>query len=1169
MNQTRFVITSLKHYWRTNLAVLLGVIAATAVITGALIVGDSVRASLQQMTFDRLGEIDFVVSGHRFFREQLTTEIANSPDLPDEIKNIAPALVLRGSLTRQQTDQHQRVGQVNTFGINEQLWSMLEHNGIEPPTGDDAILNAQVAQQLQAKVGDEITLWIELPSAIPRDSLLGEKEEQSVEITLTVKSILDESTNAGRLALMPDQQLPLDLFVSLSNLQKALDLDEIKASRREPKSRPARINSMFFSTNKNVNATSYAAIKTAETLESILKSSLTLADLNLKIAPNEPFKYLSLESEQMILDPEIEQAGFAAAQSLKLTTSPVMVYIANEISQPSPKQQDSKPLFSMYSIVAGVDFSERAPFGPFQFQGKKPKLPLKENEIVLNQWLAEDLKTKVSQTIRMTYHTVGSRGELPESEKTFTVRGIVALEGTPAADRKLTPDMDGITDADTFGDWKQPFPMKLDRVTERDEAYWDKYKATPKAFVSLKTAQTLWNSRFGNLTSLRVSPLPDKSVEEMVPVFGNEVLKQIDTLKMGLTVQPVKFFGLMAASGTTDFAQLFIGLSFFIILSAIILIRLLFKLGIDRRVSSIGLLAAIGFTPQQIRQVIFKETFIVIFLGGFLGIIAAIAYAALMLYGLKTWWIGAIGTRFLFLHITPTSLMIGALIAILCSAFVTWRAMAELKQLSIRNLLAGVNASQSDTQLMKRRIGKLYQICFALAVILILASATGLVPQLEAFGGISWQMVSFFLVGTLSLIASISFLSSKLRIESALPVKGKGTLALIKLGFRNAGRFRQRSVLTTALIASATFVLVAVAAGHRNPATEIPDKNSGNGGFSLIAESSSPLIYDLNTTDGRAKLLVNIPDDPATQKLLQQMNVIPFRVKPGENASCLNIYQTNVPTILGVPQELIEQGGFKFADTPGKNPWKILNQKQDDGSIPALGDGNTLNYSLHKGLGKTVGIPSDERPDHKLIIKGMLDGSIFQGVLLISDTNFQKLFPEQSGFQYFLIEVPPENSTQLANVLETGLTEFGFDADLVSNRLANFLAVQNTYLSTFQSLGGLGLLLGTFGLATVMLRNVVERRSELALLRAIGMTGGNVALIVLSENAFLLIWGLASGTISALLAMLPYLMSTGADLPWLSVIVILSTVFLTGMLAALLAVADAVRAPILQTLRAN
>ena len=1169
MNQARFVINSLKYYWRTNLAVLLGVIAATAVIGGALIVGDSVRASLRQMTFDRLGKIDFVVSGHRFFREQLAVDLTNAADLPADIKTIAPALVLRASLAHDQKDQNLRVGQVNTFGIDKRLWSLLDHNNIEPPTGDQAILNSRVAQQLQAKVGDEITLWIELPSAIPRDSLLGEKEEQSVEITLTVKTILEESSKAGRLALMPNQQLPLDLFVSLTKLQAALDLDEIKASRRDPKSRPARVNALFFSSENRVAATSLEAMQTAQDLESVLKSTLKLEDLNLKIAPNDQFKYFSLESEQMILDPQIEQAGTTAAKFLHLTTSPVMVYIANEISHTPKKQPDMKSLFSMYSIVAGVDFSEKAPFGPFTYQGEKPKQPLKENEIVLNDWLAKDLNAKLGDHILMKYHTVGSRGELPEVAKTFTVRGIVSLDGTPAADRKLTPDMEGITDADTFGDWKQPFPMKLDRVTNRDETYWDDYKATPKAFVALKTAQTLWNSRFGNLTSLRVSPLPDQSLKETANKFEKELLTQIDVLKMGLAVQPVKFFGLAAASGTTDFTGLFIGFSFFIILSAIILIRLLFKLGIDRRVSSIGLLAAIGFTPKQIKQVIFKEAVFVILIGGVLGIGAAIGYAWLMLYGLKTWWIGAIGTRFLYLDVTPTSIIAGMLISVLFSCFVIWRAMAELKQLSIRSLLAGVNSPESDKVKDARRVKRLYQFSFGLALILVLAAVTGIVPQKEAFGGFSWKTVSFFLVGTLSLVASLSFLSSKLRIESAIPVKGTGNRALIKLGIRNAGRFRQRSVLTTALIASATFVLVSVAAGHRNPAVEAPDKNSGNGGFTLIAESSSPLIYDLNTSVGRAKTLVNVPNDPTTQQLLEQMKVIPFRVKPGENASCLNIYQTSVPTILGVPQELIEQGGFKFADTPGKNPWELLNQKQDDGTIPALGDMNTLMYSLHKGVGKTVGIPSDKRPDHKLKIKGMLDGSIFQGVLLISESNFQILFPEQSGFQYFLVEVPTENASQLSGILETGLTEYGFDADLVSNRLANFLAVQNTYLSTFQTLGGLGLLLGTLGLATVMLRNVVERRSELALLRAIGMTGPNVALIVLSENAFLLIWGLISGTLSALLAMLPHLLSTGADLPWESGILILSAVLVTGMLAALLAVSDAIRAPILKTLRAN
>ncbi|QDT45323.1 FtsX-like permease family protein [Gimesia alba] len=1167
MNQTRFVIQSLKYYWRTNLAVLLGVIAATAVIGGALIVGDSVRASLRQMTFDRLGQIDFVVSGHRFFREQLAADLAESPDLPDNIKTIAPALLMRGSLEKNREDQHLRVGQVNIFGTDERLWSLLEHGSQTAPTDDEAILNARVAEQLEASVGDEITLWIELPSAIPRDSLLGEREEQSVEITLTVTAILEESSKAGRLALMPNQQLPLDLFVSLSTLQEALDLDEIQASRRNPQSRPARVNSLFFSSENPEAGTTLAALETAKDLEAALKATLKLEDLNLKIAPNESFKYFSLESEQMILDPQIEQAGIEAAKSLNLTTSPVMVYIANEIMP--AKQDDSKSLFSMYSIIAGVEFTEQPPFGPFQFIGDKPKSPLKENEIVLNEWLAKDLNAKVGDDVLMKYHVVGSRGELPEVEQTFTVRGIVALDGTPAADRKLTPEMEGITDADTFGDWKQPFPMKLDKVTDRDEEYWDQYKATPKAFVALETAQNLWNSRYGSLTSLRVGPLPGKSLEESANVFGKEVLKQVDVFKMGLTVQPIKFLGLMASSGTTDFSGLFIGFSFFIILSAIILIRLLFKLGIDRRVSSIGLLSAVGFTPQQVKQVIFKEAFAVILLGGILGIAAAIGYASLMLYGLKTWWIGAIGTRFLFLELTATSIMVGLLISVLCSLFVTWRAMAELKQLSIRSLLAGVNTPESNKVKDARYVGYVYKASSLLALILVLATVSLLIPKQEAFSGFSWRTVSFFLVGTLSLISSVFFLSSRLRIESAIPIKGTGTLALIKLGFRNAGRFRQRSVLTTALIASATFVLVSVAAGHRNPAVETPDIDSGNGGFTIVAESTSPLIFDLNTADGRAKTLVNIPDDPETQKLLSEMTAIPFRVKPGENASCLNIYQTSVPTILGVPQELIERGGFKFADTPGENPWKLLNEKQEDGSIPALGDMNTLMYSLHKGIGASVGIPSDERPEHKLKIKGMFDGSIFQGVLLVSETDFQKLFPEQAGFQYFLIEVPPEDASKLSGILETGLTEYGFDSDLVANRLADFLAVQNTYLSTFQTLGGLGLLLGTLGLATVMLRNVVERRSELALLRAIGMTGSNVALIVLAENAFLLIWGLLSGTISALLAMLPHLLSTGADLPWESGIVILSAVLVVGMLAALLAVADAVRAPILATLRAQ
>ena len=179
-----------------------------------------------------------------------------------------------------------------------------------------------------------------------------------------------------------------------------------------------------------------------------------------------------------------------------------MDYLANElINAKDPKK------FSMYSVVAGLDpvSTTTPPFGPFVWASPVPTHPLAPDEIVLNDWIAQDLNAKANDEVRLRYHLVSSHGELPEVEKTFRVAGILKLEG-PAADPGLVPVVKGITDAKTINDWKQPFPMKLDRVTHRDDKYWDDHRATPKSFVSLETAQKLWGSRFGSLTSVRVAP---------------------------------------------------------------------------------------------------------------------------------------------------------------------------------------------------------------------------------------------------------------------------------------------------------------------------------------------------------------------------------------------------------------------------------------------------------------------------------------------------------------------------------------------------------------------------------------------------------------------------------------------------------------------------------------
>ena len=110
------------------------------------------------------------------------------------------------------------------------------------------------------------------------------------------------------------------------------------------------------------------------------------------------------------------------------------------------------------------------------------------------------------------------------------------------------------------------------------------------------------------------------------------------------------------------------------------------------------------------------------------------------------------------------------------------------------------------------------------------------------------------------------------------------------------------------------------------------------------------------------------------------------------------------------------------------------------------------------------------------------------------------------------------NRAELIAALEQGLDAYGFDAEPTRERLDRYQAVQNTYLATFQTLGGLGLLLGTLGLAAILLRNVLERRGELATMRALGFPRASLARLVLAENTLLLVIGLAIGAGAALLA---------------------------------------------------
>jgi ABC-type antimicrobial peptide transport system permease subunit len=256
-------------------------------------------------------------------------------------------------------------------------------------------------------------------------------------------------------------------------------------------------------------------------------------------------------------------------------------------------------------------------------------------------------------------------------------------------------------------------------------------------------------------------------------------------------------------------------------------------------------------------------------------------------------------------------------------------------------------------------------------------------------------------------------------------------------------------------------------------------------------------------------------------------------------------------------------------DAEAANPWLLLARELEDGAVPAIADATSLQYALHLSVGDDFILNRETDNPITLRIVAALSDSIFQGELLIGEQHFVRLFPEYEGYRFFLVDAPQAQTAEVTAALEDRLADYGFDITSAPERLATFHRVNNTYLATFQMLGALGLLLGTLGLGAVLLRNVLERRRELALLRAVGYNARDVSLIVLAENGLLLFAGLGAGTVCALVAIAPAWIERGGQFPILSLAGLLLAVAVAGLVSSLAATIAAVRSPLLAALRSE
>jgi putative ABC transport system permease protein len=441
------------------------------------------------------------------------------------------------------------------------------------------------------------------------------------------------------------------------------------------------------------------------------------------------------------------------------------------------------------------------------------------------------------------------------------------------------------------------------------------------------------------------------------------------------------------------------------------------------------------------------------------------------------------------------------------------------------------------------------------AVLLVVAGIAGVIAPAAAFFG----------AGGLLMIGGCAAFAAWLR----RPARSADSASVALFGATYARWRPTRSVLSAALIAFACFVIVAVTAFRRDASGLSLERDAGTGGFVLMAESVAPLMHNPNTAAGREELSLAGYDE------LDDVHIARFRLRPGDEASCLTLYQPKNPRLIAPEASFLTEGRFSFAsslaqsDAERANPWTLLQRRFDDGAVPAIADQTTLTYVFHLAVGDDFVFTPDGGAPVRLRIVGVLRDSLLQSELIIGEEAFVRLFPTHEGYRLWLLDAPAERAGAITTLLEDRLSDFGVDVIDTRARLAAYHQVENTYLSTFQALGALGLLLGTLGLAAARARCARARRRELALLGAVGFTARHLRTVVASESVLLVGTGVAVGTIAAMVAIAPAVIERASSLPFGRLALFLVAVVATALLASLAAVRMATSMRVVEAIKSE
>ncbi len=1066
MTLLQLIYRSLTFFWKSHLATAIGIAICAMVITGTLIVGDSIRSSLEKTTILRLGNTEYMFSGiDRYFRASLADSL--SAELNTEV---APILQLNGFASAQ--GGNYRLNNVQVMGIDEQFLSFIPADtSWRIPGKNEACISENTAQRLQLQVEDDILLRVEKASQIPKNAPFVSDTENQISIRLNVVKILNPE-ELGGFNLKTSQTAPYNIFVSLPHLNEQMELNE-------------KANKMLIG---NTNTPIRNDIKQA------ISKHWTIADMALEIHPVMDETILEVNSERIFMDSTI----ISAIEQVAPEANPILTYMVNAFR----KGDRETP----YSFMAA---------GPFL-----PEEKSSDTDVIINSWMADDLKASVGDSLEISYFVIGPLRQLREEIEWFIISDIVDIEGV-YADRLLMPDLPGMSDAGNCRDWEAGVPIDLDKIRDKDEDYWNIYRGTPKAFISYEAGKRLWQNRFGVSTAMRI-PANSITRETLEAKLAAKLLPE----SQGFALRSVREEGLTAARGGVDFGQLFMALSFFLLVAGIILMALLFNLHLEKRVVEIGTLKALGYQQKTIKNIILAEGLCIAVPGVILGGMLAVFYNKLIFYALNTVWYDIVRTSILEEVILAKTLFLGMVISLVLVSISIWFNVNKRLKSQSSNLQRNLLPESKISMMLWLKAG---------AWISFIAAAAMLIFEITF--GQTLNTGIFFTAGGLLLLASMLYFAVVIRSTSRISIMELSRKSLI---LKNLSRNPARSLRIVILFALGTFIIISTGLNKKDLHSGAGSHESGTGGFQFYMETTIPALRDLNNQEVQIE-----------QGLEKTLSFVQMRRSNGDDASCLNLNRVVSPRILGIPSDQLS-GRFTFIkstdDLDLSSPWASLKKELPGGVVPAVLDQTVIQWGLGKKVGDTLVYLNEAGGELKLKIIGGLANSIFQGNVLIDEALFLKHFPSSSGSHVFLVVGKAGQLAENKSDLERAFRNEGLEIETAADRLAMFNQVENTYLSIFLLLGGLAMILGTIGLGVSLARNIQDRSREIGILRAIGFRKSDILRILSAEHLILLLIGTLTGAATAFIATLPSILSEFVQASWQTAAIIVALIILNGIL---------------------